>query len=229
MKKIVCILFILIVISGCKGSIADEMLHSDLDKDNNKTTLKEQNEKNEEETNSINEFKTITFNGSGDDVVEFDLQDNAYYLIHVVGNAESRHFALKAYDESGRYDLLINTTDEYNGKVFDKSFNKNTLVVDAKGEWAIEVLDLFKASTSIGQGETVEGKGDDVLLVTSYGKTFTFKHYGEHHVAVKVFDNRMSYDLAVNDSGNYEGKLLLGKNPTIITVEADGEWEITLN
>ena len=229
MKKTISILFIIFLLVGCGSTSSTGQLHQDLDSENNKTTLKEQEQQQQQEVQEPKEFETITFNGSGDDVVEFDLQENAFYLIHVKGNAEGRHFALKAYDETGYYDLLINTSKVYDGKVFDGDFNKNTLEVNAQGEWTIEVLDLTNASTHIEQGQTVTGHGDDVLLVYSYGKTATFKQNGKGHVAVKIYDGRGYYDLAVNESGEYEGKFMLGKNPCIITVESESDWELTLN
>lgn len=75
--------------------------------------------------------------GAGDDVIILDIPEGATPdLAHIVGNAEARHFAVKSFGGWG--DLLVNTTDPYDGTVI---LDPETIlfVVTATGDWTIEV------------------------------------------------------------------------------------------
>ena len=53
---------------------------------------------------------------------------------HIVGNADGRYFGVIGYGE--HYDLLVNTTDPYDGRVIVGS--QITIVeVSAEGNWEI--------------------------------------------------------------------------------------------
>jgi len=57
----------------------------------------------------------IIFTGSGDNVIEID-KGVGPAIIHINGNATSRHFAVQNVDNSNQtIDLLVNTTDPYDG------------------------------------------------------------------------------------------------------------------
>jgi hypothetical protein len=75
-----------------------------------------------------------TITGSGDDV--FLLLGAAPDTATIIGNAEGRYFGVFAYGEE--IDLLVNTTDPYEGTVI---VDPNTLVIEVKaeGEWEITV------------------------------------------------------------------------------------------
>jgi hypothetical protein len=69
--------------------------------------------------------------GTGDDVFIVDGEPDTALIR---GNADARHFAVFAYGE--RSNLLVNTTDPYDGRVI---VARDTIVVevDAEGGWAI--------------------------------------------------------------------------------------------
>jgi hypothetical protein len=56
----------------------------------------------------------------------------------VAGNAKARHFALISYGTDGYIDLLVNTTDPYEGQVLLRP-NVVLLEVKAEGPWSIDV------------------------------------------------------------------------------------------
>lgn len=75
-----------------------------------------------------------TYEGSGDDVLL--LLGGTPDLAKVKGNAGAHHFAILSY---GKYsDLLVNTTDVYEGTVLLSS-DVVALEIDAEGSWSIQV------------------------------------------------------------------------------------------
>ena len=79
---------------------------------------------------SIKQGDTIT--GSGDSIL---LVDSYGTSAHIVGNQGGAHFSVKSYGSS-RDNLMVNTTDPYDGTVMLKG-NPVLLEIDAEGEWSI--------------------------------------------------------------------------------------------
>lgn len=75
-----------------------------------------------------------TVTGMGDDVIAL-IGDPDTAI--VVGNADGHHFAITGYGGQ-QIDLLVNTTDPYNGTVL---LDPDTLILEikAEGEWTIEI------------------------------------------------------------------------------------------
>ena len=78
-----------------------------------------------------------TYAGVGDDVILLNTADAKPDLANVTGNAGGHHFAIVGWSAGGR-DLLVNTTDVYEGTVI---LDADTLALEvtAAGEWSIEV------------------------------------------------------------------------------------------
>lgn len=74
--------------------------------------------------------------GKGDDVIILlgDTPDTA----QISGNKGSRYFSVQSYASDGSHDLLVNTTDPYDGQVM---LNNATMVIEvqATGDWSIQV------------------------------------------------------------------------------------------
>jgi len=91
------------------------------------------------------EPEPIILNGSGDSIVDIDKPDIPM-IVHITGNAASRHFAVKNYDSTGEgIDLIVNTTEPYDGiRPIDFKDGEWTsrFEVSATGNWTIEVLPL---------------------------------------------------------------------------------------
>lgn len=73
-----------------------------------------------------------TISGSGDEIL---LIKNYGKTASIVGNASEYHFAVKTYGAKGN-DLLVNTTDPYDGKVM---LNDEPVIMEitAVGEWSV--------------------------------------------------------------------------------------------
>lgn len=171
--------------------------------------------------------EAVVYEGSGDSVIEVAPPDDLY-VFKITGNSEEDHFAVKSYDSYGeRSELLVNTTDPYDGISMDASFDVSMLEITASGDWRIEIASMY-AMDIIEQGQTYSGCGDSVLLVRSSGKTATITgNASESHFAVKSYGEY--FDVLVNEVDPYEGTVMLEFAPLIFQITAVGDWTITLN
>ena len=94
------------------------------------------------DTTTINPLSTIRaftvpgdVSGTGDDVVL--LQGGTPDLADITGNASSRYFGVFSYGKNG-YDVLVNTTEPYQGSVM---LDSETLILEIKSndDWNISV------------------------------------------------------------------------------------------
>lgn len=171
----------------------------------------------------------IVFTGLGDSIVDVDLPDDFIGLVHVIGNANSRFFAVKSYDALGNpIDLLVNTTDPYDGvRPLDFRNNEHTtrFEISANGQWTIEVLPL-SAIEKLEIPGTFSGSGDYVFALiggdpdlaningNAAGRYFAVLSYGDN------------IDLLVNTTDPYQGTVILDAKTVIIEVQAIGDWTI---
>ncbi|MFR1570273.1 MAG: hypothetical protein ACLSVR_05385 [Christensenellales bacterium] len=73
-----------------------------------------------------------TYSGTGDRII---LVRGSGKTASITGNAGERYFSIQSYDSQGRGDLLVNTTDKYDGKVI---LNDPIIFqVSAVGDWSI--------------------------------------------------------------------------------------------
>ena len=173
--------------------------------------------------------KPVTYSGSGDDVIDVAPFEDTLYVFEISGNPDEKHFAVTSYDDAGDYsELLVNTTDKYHGITMDDNFNVARLEVTASGDWSIvqrSVMDM----DIIGIGDTYSGTGDSVILVSGRSTTASITgNAGEHHFAVEGYDSQGYYNLLVNTTDKYSGKVM-SQNPIVLVITAIGDWEITLN
>lgn len=170
----------------------------------------------------------VVYTGSGDNVLSIQPPEGIYVL-HITGNEESQHFAVKGYDANNEgTELFVNTTDPYDGVTFDPNLATTTLEIKAVGDWTIELVSIYSMPT-ISAGSTVEGFGDSVILIESYGATATISGNSVlAHFAVKSYGNEGN-ELLVNTTDLYEGTVMLKEDPFILVINSEGEWAITFN
>lgn len=75
----------------------------------------------------------VTYNGTGDDVL---ILPGNCKKADIRGNSSEAHFAVKAYGRG--YDLLVNTTNAYEGTVRVDP-EATIMTIDAEGRWAVKV------------------------------------------------------------------------------------------
>ena len=199
---------------------------SDIENENSLPSNSGADEKTSEDTAPVI-FDPIVYTGSGDDVIELEAPEDVW-VMHITGNANSDHFAVKGYDDSDNYtDLFVNTTDPYDGIVIDAGQTTTLLEINATGEWTIEVVSAFSLPVCT-KGDAMSGAGDSVFLTTGLGRTADITgNAGSSHFAVKALDSD-GYQLLVNTTDPYEGTVKIS-NPLVFVVTAEDDWTITFN
>jgi hypothetical protein len=177
---------------------------------------------------------TSTLTGTGNATLDLDrAQEPA--LIHIVGNAEGKHFSASAYDPSGRrIDLLVTTVDPYEGirpLDFGEHDHTTRLQVTATGPWRIEIWPLtdevIEAQTLVVPGQR-EGSGDDVLFLS--GATpgmLAVDHCTEGHLAIRAYGLRLK--LLVNTICPYQGAVELPPDTRTLELKAGGPWKLSIS
>lgn len=170
----------------------------------------------------------VVYTGSGDDVLEITPPDGIY-VFHITGNEESRHFSVASYDSNGNYgDLLVNTTEKYDGITIEPAQSAAMLEISAGGAWTVELLSMYALQT-VTVGNTITGTGDSVFITYNPGKTADIVgNAGGHYFGVHGY-GATSTDLLVNTTDPYEGTVMLKSNPILVAVNAVDDWSFTLN
>jgi hypothetical protein len=173
----------------------------------------------------------VTYTGSGANVIDIqkpgDAGDPA--LIYVRGNTNERHFAVESFDASGQQvDLLVNTTDPYEGVVLMDIREGDTttrLQVTADGEWYIEIRPLA-AARRISTPGTISGTSDDVFIIEGEPDVARIVGNAEsRHFAVIAYGDYSN--LLVNTTDPFDGRVIVAKDTVLVEVTAAGAWEIT--
>lgn len=172
--------------------------------------------------------KPIVASGNGDAVVKLE-NPFEVAIVHIAGNAGSRFFAVKNFGSDGtNYDLLVNTTDPYDGvRPLDFKNGEHTtrFEVKAEGKWKIEILPVA-AAVKLNVPGKLEGKGDQVIVLSG-SKPDTAKIQGN---AVKRFFAVKSYgdisELLVNTVDPYDGEVIVDSSTLVLEVRAEGPWSI---
>ena len=167
----------------------------------------------------------IVLTGSGDNVLTLDPIPFQYYL-HVTGNAEGKHFAVKGYDADNQgTELFVNTTKPYEGQTYDKKQATVLLEVKATGDWTIELVPVSTLNT-VQAGETVTGAGDTMFRLEGSPATAAVEGNADgKHFAVKGYIGDRS-DLMVNTTDPYSGTVMVKPDTELISVDAEGDWSI---
>jgi hypothetical protein len=172
----------------------------------------------------------VVLTGTGDSVVDFDNPFETS-IVHIIGNASSRFFAVQSYGSDGNsIDLLVNTTDPYDGNRpldFRNGEHTTRFEISSSDEWKIEVLPITSARILTVPG-IVEGKGDEVIFLTgatpdlakikgnAEGRFFAVASYGK------------SSDLLVNTTDPYNGTVIVSGDTVVLEIQANGNWSIEI-
>ena len=159
--------------------------------------------------------------GSGDDVISDITVGDGLYCVHFVNSGYS-NFIVKAYDNTGDYDLLINEIGAYNGYVFLPSEGPYQFEIKSSGSWSYQIIRL-KATDQ----KEFSGTGDYVTdIFSGESGTWEFSHNGSGNFVIWMYTTN-GRDLLVNEIGSYSGKKVVSipsGSMAILVVTADGEW-----
>lgn len=224
--KIILLLLSITFITAC-GSETQTTQSEQTKNEQNYNSENESNTKEKEEVKeSYIQDETLSYDGIGDDVISLKPRNHSF-ILYVKGNDASSHFAVKGYDENGNLtELFVNTSEPYEGITIDPNQITITLEITATGNWHIEQRDVTTAN-ELKDNETYSGTGDTVLMYNGNGKTATITgNNGSSHFAVKSYGD--SINLMVNTSDPYDGKTMLKYNPFLFEINAEGDWQITI-
>ena len=181
----------------------------------------------ESEEDADSDPHSLSYVGVGDNVIQIAGLDAAWAM-HITGNDESRHFSVTAYDENMNYlDLLVNTSEPYEGVVIDPTQTAANLEIKATGSWKVELIYLRNVSEA-NAGTLLTGTGDAVIMTDRLGSTLEITGNSQtRHFAVKAYNIATGdSDLLVNTTEEYAGTVLLDFDPTYLVVNAVGTWTI---
>jgi hypothetical protein len=171
--------------------------------------------------------------GTGDAAVDLD-RAREPALVHVVGNAEEKHFSVTAYGPDGRrMDLLVTTVDPYEGirpLDFGQQEHTTRFQVIAAGPWRIEIwplaADVIQSRTLVVPGRR-EGSGDDVFFLSGATPgSLVVDHCARGHLAIIGYDLHMR--LLVNTICPYQGTVELSPDIKTLEVKARDSWELSI-
>ena len=189
--------------------------------------LYDASEQEAEDEDANSEPYSLSYVGTGDDVIQISGLD-ATWAMHITGNDESRHFSVTTYDENMNYlDLLVNTSEPYEGVVIDPTQTAANLEIKATGSWKVELIYLRNVSEA-NAGTLLTGTGDAVIMTDRLGSTLEITGNSQtRHFAVKAYNIATGdSDLLVNTTEEYAGTVLLDFDPTYLVVNAVGAWTI---
>lgn len=173
----------------------------------------------------------IVIEGVGDAVVDVERPDDPG-IIHITGNAASRHFAVTSHSSDGqRLDLLVNTTNPYDGRKpldFLVGEHATRFEVSATGPWTISILPLTAAQV-LSVPSSIEGQGDDVVFLTGGTPDLAtiVGNDSSRHFAIREYGSGRP-GLLVNTTDPYQGTVSLNADTLILVITAEGDWAIDI-
>lgn len=174
-------------------------------------------------------YETVTYKGHDNQIIEIEPWKDDTWVLHVTGNRNEGFFCVTGYDKSNKQtELFVNTTKYYDGYTIDLSQNTVYLDIESSDNWTVELVSISKMH-SMEKGEQLDGNGDAVLFIYSYGDTVSI--YGN---AEKAYFGVVAYgsdrnDLWVNTTDQCQETVRIKNDVCIVSVFAEGKWRIKLN
>lgn len=171
-------------------------------------------------------FDVLTQSGTGDSVI--GLPEGAEGGIVTATHDGSRNFVLSVLDAANGStgDLLVNTIGAYSGTTawgIHALDGGARIQITADGAWTVTISPMGAAPALGGAGA-----GDAVFLYEGGAAALTATHDGSRNFIVREETGAiLSMGLLVNDIGAYSGTVPLSAGPSVITVNADGNWTLT--
>jgi len=175
----------------------------------------------------------VTYTGANDTIL--DIEPLGPAVLPITRNHSARHFAVTTYGPGNeKLDLLINTTDPYDGsRPLDWSDDETTvrLEINAVGPWTIEHLPLAPIPQMLAHAveipATYESAGDDVIIILN----------SEPDIAEITGNDDSRYfgatawtstgrDLLINTTDPYAGTVLLDRQTFALEIVATGPWTV---
>jgi len=172
-------------------------------------------------------FETVKKSGHGDSLIT--LPEGATAGLVKATHTGQANFAISVLDDSNQPtgDLLVNTIGRYSGTTawgLMSLGDGSRLQVTADGAWTITIRPFSKAKEFTG---SATGHGDTVLLYNGDAAALKATHKGQaNFVVYEETSQAFSMGLLVNEIGDYSGTVPLSAGPSVLTVQADGDWTL---
>ena len=173
----------------------------------------------------------VALSGRGDDVVKLPDAVRGRPQLLVATHNGSSNFIVEELDAGNQtVGGPINEIGTFNGMVpfnFGSDTSAVALKVTADGAWTLRFEDVSYARAF---DRAISGRGDEVVLFTGGSGVAAITHHGSANFIVNSYsaDGTDLQDGLVNEIGAYDGKQPLQDGPTLLEIQADGTWTITL-
>ncbi|WP_349829000.1 hypothetical protein [Brevibacterium litoralis] len=180
-------------------------------------------------------FDEVTFKGDGNDLVEIpDGIDAALVDFSATGGDYSRSLGVDFLDDSNEtvasfYHYTdaekLEGTDVIGEDEYSQGFTKAQ--IDADGQWEMTLRPIHTAG-----GLQESGNGGAAFFYEGDAASGEFHVDGDGYTGVDQYyedDYGVRWDLVVNEAGGYSGPIVLKAGPSLIVVEAEGDWEFTVD
>lgn len=174
--------------------------------------------------NNFPSFKTQSFQGSGDDIVDFETGKRA--IVRFSCPACTSNTVLKT---DGRESLLANEVGPYTGEHLI-NMNANALTtsyeITADSSWTLSINDLN--SVTRVTGKSVSGQGTSVIYVASTYSKVLVKNVGMSNFVMYSWPIKQSAffsPLLINEIGSYKGTKRI-KTPGLVSIRSQGKWSL---
>jgi hypothetical protein len=169
-------------------------------------------------------FETVNHSGDGDGVIELDGVTQALVKASHTGE---HYFSISALDANNEPtgDFLVNAIGAYDGvtALGMGSTDPVRLEVTADGPWTISLSSLASAP-ALPDG----GTGDGVFRFDGDAGTWHVVHAGEHYFSLwQHTDAAFEVGMLATEIGAYDGEVAVKKGPSLVVIQADGDWTIT--
>lgn len=189
----------------------------------------------EQPRDTSNAEYTKEFSGEGSTVTDFIKIEEGLSVFNFTHDGNS-NFIVHLLDESGEtVSYLTNEIGETEGSVAEY-VDEGTYVlhVEADGEWTFDWDQVdFNDSTSTSEFSGEGNAATQVFHISTAGlKTFNLSHSGDSNFIVHLLDSdgdTVAY--LANEIGDFDGDTAeyLDAGDYIMNVDADGDWEITID
>jgi hypothetical protein len=180
-----------------------------------------------EAKNDFPSFKTQSFRGDGDDIVDFETDKRA--IVRFSCPACTSNTVLKT---DGPESLLVNEIGSYTGEHLI-NMKENSLTtsyeIEANSSWTLSISDLN--SVRRVTGNSVSGQGTSVVYVSSTNSKVLVKNVGMSNFIVYTWPIKQpAYfsPLLINEIGSYKGTKRI-KTPGLITIQSQGKWSLVFS
>ena len=172
-------------------------------------------------------FKTQSFQGNGDDIVDFETDKQAIVRFSCPGCTSNT--VLKT---DGPESLLVNEIGSYTGEHLI-NMKENSLTtsyeIEANSSWTLSLSDLN--SVKRVTGNSVSGQGTSVVYVPSTYSKVLVKNVGMSNFIVYTWPKKLPpyfSPLLINEIGSYKGTKRI-KTPGLITIQSQGKWSLVFS